>query len=678
MSNEFATLSSNFIRGNVEPMIMMTLLQGELYGLEILDKIKDASGGTYVLKQPTLYSALKRLEDKKMIRGRYVDVPNAARRKYFMLTDNGKNSFLNKKEDWRSSKDILDYFFFSQMSKFGKNSEMAESDSLMQELMRMREELDEAHAQRASKDEELLAVRHVLETQQMQTRSAELIEQFVEEKTQTQTPEPESQFFSDRQLEQLRQLREVGVVPVEQDDEERLRLEELAQELEKRDQDIAALENELAQTKQSVEEQIEEHADALRKEIDEIACKIQDQAQNELSEEAVKTTQEESEIGDIQKNDEDSTSSSNNGALSPQYITQYFISGDYYLGGGNSNTNVARKDDDDAFSLPLTCGDCAVEIRDTDIEQNEVYNNDLINSNKLNEPVESSFEEIRPQIFEAPQEISTQQEIKPYILNQQNHLTEQNEAKEAACAQIFQKSSHEEIAYLREQSTHNHHSSTHHSEIHHHHHYAYADDGMKRYIGPNEYAVWQKTGEGKEFAQVKLPVDDEQKPIVIEHDGTSIEIRPFTKHFSRLKNGDFILYNRLKAAVSGLVAVFLIFSVVLTWDLLKSVYQQNEEVMFILAYVAISVYVLINLAIWAVYPRMRRINGCYKNELIIRSCVTASILAIILGVNIIMGLSNVNTDEHIVFFIVPSILSVGIILEWVGIHFLKRINLFRG
>jgi len=574
-------------------MIMMCLLQGELYGLEILDKIKDASGGIYVLKQPTLYSALKRLEDKCLICGRYVDMPNAPRRRYFKLTEQGKNSFVNKKEAWKTSKELLDYFFSIKMGLELDQRQDNSNANIIAELEKLRAELESANERRIQEPSSLdiSFFDGIQSSVPPQTQSAEIIEMST----------------SDMQLEQLRQLREVGVVPIS---EENYTLDT--------DQELKLLEDELEECKLKI-----------RKGIDEVNEQL-----------AVTTTTPE---------------------VSPQYITQYFITGDYVLGNGTTNI-VAKNDTDGAFSLPLSCTTC-------DTPTSHSYQ-------AIQEPqplCTSPF--VHEEIELGTCASETTQEIRPYILNKDDYIKEQENLSNEAGQQIFTQSAHDEISYLRDQvqslkSDFHYHQSVHSSR----------DSDMKRYIGPNEYAVWQKPEQDNKKLHTHVAINDNSHTMatVYNENSSEIELRPFTKHFSRQKCGDFILYNRLKAAVSAIVAAVLIFAIVIAWDVMRTTYQQNEEIMFVLAYVAISIYVLVNLAIWAVYPRMRRLNGCYKNELIVRSCVTASILAIVLGINIIMGLSNVNTAEHVVFFIVPSILALGVVLEWVGIHFLKKVNFFRG
>ena len=55
-------ISSDLIRGHINTIILRCLYDGDKYGYDIINEIEKKSGGLYILKQPTLYSALKRLE----------------------------------------------------------------------------------------------------------------------------------------------------------------------------------------------------------------------------------------------------------------------------------------------------------------------------------------------------------------------------------------------------------------------------------------------------------------------------------------------------------------------------------------------------------------------------------------------------------------------------------------
>ena len=93
-------ISADLIRGHINTIILRSLYDGDKYGYDIINEIERKSGGLYSLKQPTLYSALKRLESLAYVESYYGDFSNGGRRKYFSLTDKGKQVTEQNLADW--------------------------------------------------------------------------------------------------------------------------------------------------------------------------------------------------------------------------------------------------------------------------------------------------------------------------------------------------------------------------------------------------------------------------------------------------------------------------------------------------------------------------------------------------------------------------------------------------
>lgn len=98
------------LRGHINIIILKALLEGDKYGYEIGKYIEVKSEGDYKIKQPTLYSSLKRLEDRKIIESYWGDdsITHGGRRKYFKLTDYGKDICNDNVEKWNQSKTVID------------------------------------------------------------------------------------------------------------------------------------------------------------------------------------------------------------------------------------------------------------------------------------------------------------------------------------------------------------------------------------------------------------------------------------------------------------------------------------------------------------------------------------------------------------------------------------------
>ena len=58
------SISADLIRGHINTIILRSLYDKDKYGYEIINEINEKTHWQYTLKQPTLYSALKRLENQ--------------------------------------------------------------------------------------------------------------------------------------------------------------------------------------------------------------------------------------------------------------------------------------------------------------------------------------------------------------------------------------------------------------------------------------------------------------------------------------------------------------------------------------------------------------------------------------------------------------------------------------
>lgn len=108
ISNMINTINSDLIRGHIDTIILSVLHEGDRYGYDILGEIEKKSDGKYILKQPTLYSCLKRLESQGFIYKYWGTETAGGRRTYYSLTEMGKELFLKNKDEWKFSRGVID------------------------------------------------------------------------------------------------------------------------------------------------------------------------------------------------------------------------------------------------------------------------------------------------------------------------------------------------------------------------------------------------------------------------------------------------------------------------------------------------------------------------------------------------------------------------------------------
>lgn len=102
------SITSDLIRGHTETIILAKLMREDSYGYEINKTVYRASKQRYELKEATLYTAFKRLEDSGCISSYWGDPGKGARRKYYTITESGKTLYLQKIEEWREARELLD------------------------------------------------------------------------------------------------------------------------------------------------------------------------------------------------------------------------------------------------------------------------------------------------------------------------------------------------------------------------------------------------------------------------------------------------------------------------------------------------------------------------------------------------------------------------------------------
>lgn len=99
---------SDLIRGNIDAIILCSLSHGDNYGYEILKGVAQKSEGGYEMKEPSLYTSLKRLEKQGFVESYWGDETQGARRKYYRITIEGDRELADSIERWAHVRLIID------------------------------------------------------------------------------------------------------------------------------------------------------------------------------------------------------------------------------------------------------------------------------------------------------------------------------------------------------------------------------------------------------------------------------------------------------------------------------------------------------------------------------------------------------------------------------------------
>ena len=99
---------SDLIRGNIDAIVLCTLSDGDSYGYEILKDVAQTSGGAYEMKEPSLYTSLKRLESQGFVESYWGNESQGARRKYYHITSGGQKELAEATTRWVRARTIID------------------------------------------------------------------------------------------------------------------------------------------------------------------------------------------------------------------------------------------------------------------------------------------------------------------------------------------------------------------------------------------------------------------------------------------------------------------------------------------------------------------------------------------------------------------------------------------
>ena len=101
-------ITSDLLRGHTDTMILRLLFEADRYGYEIVKLIAERSAGEYELKEATMYSSVRRLEADGDITWYWGDETQGGRRKYFKITEKGKQTYERNKGNWEYAKRVLE------------------------------------------------------------------------------------------------------------------------------------------------------------------------------------------------------------------------------------------------------------------------------------------------------------------------------------------------------------------------------------------------------------------------------------------------------------------------------------------------------------------------------------------------------------------------------------------
>jgi PadR family transcriptional regulator, regulatory protein PadR len=93
-------ISKNLLAASTKPIILVILKMGENYGYQIIQQVREISGGDLDWSEPMLYPVLKRMEQEGLIKAKWKMIENKRFRRYYRLTEAGRAELEKEKAQW--------------------------------------------------------------------------------------------------------------------------------------------------------------------------------------------------------------------------------------------------------------------------------------------------------------------------------------------------------------------------------------------------------------------------------------------------------------------------------------------------------------------------------------------------------------------------------------------------
>ena len=100
-------LSADLLRGYTDTIILKQLQEADSYGYEIARNISKQTRGALELKEATLYTAFRRMENGGYIISYWGSEGSGARRRYYSSTVDGRNRLAEDLDAWAETRGVL-------------------------------------------------------------------------------------------------------------------------------------------------------------------------------------------------------------------------------------------------------------------------------------------------------------------------------------------------------------------------------------------------------------------------------------------------------------------------------------------------------------------------------------------------------------------------------------------
>jgi len=103
-------ISKTLMAASTRPIILAILSRGENYGYNIIQKVKDVTGGNLEWTDGMIYPVLQRMEMDNLITSQWKLSGENRPRRYYTITEKGRKELASELTGWRNVWQALNRF----------------------------------------------------------------------------------------------------------------------------------------------------------------------------------------------------------------------------------------------------------------------------------------------------------------------------------------------------------------------------------------------------------------------------------------------------------------------------------------------------------------------------------------------------------------------------------------
>ena len=100
-------MDKSLISGSTSMLVLRLLEEGDLYGYQMIERLRERSNYVFELKAGTLYPLLHGMEEKGFLTS-YEQEEGGKVRKYYHLTRDGKKALKEKEKEWNTYRSAVE------------------------------------------------------------------------------------------------------------------------------------------------------------------------------------------------------------------------------------------------------------------------------------------------------------------------------------------------------------------------------------------------------------------------------------------------------------------------------------------------------------------------------------------------------------------------------------------